>query len=458
MSGGRILFCAPASGGGKTTVTCGFLQALVNRKIKPVAFKSGPDYIDPMFHSQIIGAKSRNLDLFLMGEAGVLDSLTAQTGGDNHDKIAVLEGAMGYYDGIAMGDTASAYQLAKITQTPAVLVVDGRGSALSICALIQGFLNFRQDSQIQGVIFNRISPMLYPRLKVCVEAELGIKSYGFLPEKAEFGLESRHLGLVTASEISLLQEKMQCLANQMEETIDISGLLELAATAPALPKSQCEILPLCGKKVRIAVARDKAFCFYYEDALAMLEQLGAELCYFSPLHDRKLPDDIGGLYLGGGYPELYARELSQNAEMRQEISEIVEKNCPMIAECGGFLYLHTTLEGTDGECYPMCDVISGHAFRTNKLGRFGYIDMSAQQDGLLCKRGDSLPAHEFHYWDSTNCGEGFAAKKPQSSRGWHCGHHSEVLYAGFPHCHLGGNPQIAQRFLQACAKFQEDIK
>ncbi len=454
MSGGRLLFCAPASGGGKTTITCGFLQALVNRGQVPVAFKSGPDYIDPMFHSQIIGAKSRNLDLFLMGEAGVLHSLAVNAG---DGQIAVMEGAMGYYDGIAMSDEASAYHVATLTKTPAILVVDGSGRSLSVAPLIKGFMDFRKDSNIQGVVFNRISPMLYPRLKECVERELGIQVFGYLPQCPHCTLESRHLGLVTACEVATLKEKMMALAEQVEQTVDVDGLLALAATAPDLEAPMLTLPTPVEGKPKIAVAQDKAFCFYYEDALAMLAQLGAELVSVSPLHDSALPEGISGLYLGGGYPELYAKELSENQAMCTAIKEAIGGNIPTIAECGGFLYLHHTLEGMDGNCYPLCGVIEGNAFRTSKLGRFGYIHMTSQEDGLLCQKGEVLPAHEFHYWDSPCAGNDFSAQKPQSNRGWQCGHHTKFLYAGFPHCHLGANPATAQGFLQACCSHKEGL-
>ncbi|WP_409969944.1 cobyrinate a,c-diamide synthase [Bengtsoniella intestinalis] len=448
---GRLLFCAPASGTGKTTLTCGFLQALVNQGLSPVAFKSGPDYIDPMFHSQIIGAQSRNLDLFLMGEDGVQRSLW-----DNGQGLSILEGAMGYYDGIAMGDTASAYHLAKVTHTPAVLVVDGRGSALSVAAVVKGFVSFRPDSHIQGVVFNRISPMLYPSLKKAVEDETGISVYGYLPQNPDFVLESRHLGLVTAAEVSTLQEKMQAVATQLTQSLDIAGLLALAETAPELTPAAVDLTPV-GKQIPIAVASDKAFCFYYADALAMLETLGAKVIPFSPLTDTALPAEAEGLYLGGGYPELYAMELSENTSMCQAIAKAIDGGMPTIAECGGFLYLHKTLEDADGISHPVCNVVDAHGYGTKKLGRFGYITMTAQCDGLLCDQGDAITAHEFHYWDSTLSGEAFSAQKPQSNRGWQCAHHTKTLYAGFPHCHMGGNPNVARRFLQACNTYGEDF-
>ena len=449
----RLLLCAPSSGSGKTTVTCALLQALRDRGLRPAAFKSGPDYIDPMFHSRVLDTRSRNLDLFLMGRDGVLSALARAE--EEGCAPAVLEGAMGYYDGIAMTHRASAYDLARTTATPAVLVVDARGQALSAAAVAAGMLRFRTDSGIRGVIFNRISPMLYPRLRDCVEGETGLKAYGFLPPCPDSALESRHLGLVTAAEVPALREKMQTLARQAEQTLDIDGLLALAGTAPGLPRCAGSGSVPRRDGPRIAVAMDRAFCFYYADGLALLEQLGARLCPFSPLTDSSLPEGTAGLYLGGGYPELYARELSENGAMRAAVRRAVEGGMPTVAECGGFLYLHDTLEGEDGRDWPMAGVVRARAFRTDRLGRFGYIAARAGWDGLLCPEGAELPAHEFHYWDSTAPGSAFRAKKPGSDRGWSCGYHTGTLYAGFPHFHFCGIPGAAERFVAACGAYEE---
>ena len=450
ISAPRILIGAPASGGGKTTFTCGLLHALVRRGKATAACKCGPDYIDPMFHSEVIGAQSRNLDLFFSGEEQVR-RLVADSAAVND--VIVIEGVMGYYDGIAVSDEASAWHVACATDTPAVLVIDGRGRARSIAAEVAGFARFREGSRVAGVVLNRVSPMLYPRLKELVEAETGVRVYGHLPVLEDCSLESRHLGLVTASEVADLREKLDKLASVMEETVDIDGLLELAATAPDLDSPawhEEEPVP-CARAPRIAVAHDDAFCFYYADALRLLEALGAELVRFSPLADAALPEGVSGLYLGGGYPELHVRELSENASMRASIACAIESGMPTVAECGGFMYLHEQLEGDDGTTLPQVGTISGTSYKTPKLGRFGYIDITAQHDGLLAAVGESLPAHEFHYWDSENPGSAFSAKKPQSNRAWECAFSTPSLYAGYPHLYLPGRPAAARRFVEACA-------
>ena len=331
----RIMISGVSSGCGKTTVVCAVLQALVNRGLKTGAFKCGPDYIDPMFHSRIIGAKSANLDLHFFSENTLRFLLAKNAAGCD---VSVIEGAMGFYDGAGLTTwKTSAYELALVTKTPVVLVVNARGAALSVLAVIEGFLRFRPESGIRGVILNQCTAMTYASLSAAIEERFGIRCFGFLPRLDECVLESRHLGLVTAGEIRDLREKMQTLAAQAEKTLDIDALLALAHeaepldyTPAALPKKE---------KIRLAVARDNAFCFYYEDSLDAVREMGGELVPFSPITDGALPENIDGLYLGGGYPELYAKELGENASMRASVRAALERGVPCIAECGGFMYL-----------------------------------------------------------------------------------------------------------------------
>ena len=453
MSAPRLLRCAPASGGGKTTVTCALLQTLVNRGAGPVAFKCGPDYIDPMFHSEIIGAKSRNLDLFFLGRDTARYLLEKNSRGSG---LALIEGVMGYYDGIGLSADASAYDLARATGTPAVLVLDGRGRALTAAAAVKGMRDFRPDSGIRGVILNRVSPMLYPRLKEAIEGETGVTVYGYLPNLPGCALESRHLGLVTAAEVAGLREKLSALAAQAEKSVDIDGLLALAASAPALDAAAPALPPPVEGRPRIAVARDKAFCFYYADGLELLEALGAELAEFSPLADEALPEGTCGLYLGGGYPELFAGALAANAPMREAVRAAVAGGLPTVAECGGFLYLNRLLSDGEGRDWPMAGALPGRAANTGRLGRFGYVTLTAKKDGLLCQAGESFPAHEFHYWDSTTPGTDFHAQKPQSDRGWDCAFHTPTLYAGFPHFHFWAAPSAARNFVAAARRYAQE--
>ena len=438
----RILIAGTNSGCGKTTFVSGLLTALKRREKDLRAFKCGPDYIDPMFHASALGVPCRNLDLQFFDENTLRFSL-AKNGGS----LSVIEGVMGYYDGVGMTTRASSYAVAMASDTPAVLVVDARGAAHSVLAVIGGFLNLHPKSHIRGVILNRCSAMLYPRMKQAIADQFGgaVLPLGYLPVMKDCTLESRHLGLITAQEMTDLQEKLEALADQIEKSVDIPALLSLAASAPALSWEPVA-LPEEGPALRIAVARDNAFCFYYEDNLDLLRSLGAELVPFSPIADAALPENIRGLYLGGGYPELYAESLSENQSMKDSIRQALEAGLPCIAECGGFLYLQKELEGR-----PMVGFLPGTGHNTGKLSRFGYVTLTAQKDNLLCAAGEQIPAHEFHYYDTTCNGEDFLAQKADG-RAWRCGIATENLYAGFPHFHFYAHPQMAARFLEKCRK------
>ena len=439
----RLVLAGTNSGCGKTTVTCAVLQALISRGLRVGAAKCGPDYIDPMFHSRVIGAKSSNLDSFFFDRDTMRYLLAHNTQGCD---VTVIEGVMGYYDGLGLTSTrASTYAAARETSSPVVLVVNARGAALSVLASVEGFLHFAPDSGIQGVILNGCSAMSYGPLSRELENRLGVRACGYLPRLDECVLESRHLGLIPADEVADLQEKLRKLAAVAEKTLDFAALLEIARSAPPLDFTP-PVLPEAGAPVRIGVARDRAFCFYYEDSLGLLQTLGAELVPFSPLIDAALPEGLHGLYLGGGYPELYGKELSENASMRASVRELLAQGMPCIAECGGFMYLTEAI----GE-HPMVGFLPGRCFDAGKLARFGYVTLTAERDNLLCRAGGSIPAHEFHHWDAEQTGDAFTAAKP-FGRSWPCVFATDTLYAGYPHFHFYANPSFAVRFLDACRK------
>lgn len=454
----RFLLSAGASGSGKTMITCGILAALRKRGKRVSSFKCGPDYIDPMFHSRVLKAKSRNLDTFFT-DRETTRYLFAQ-GAEGTD-ISVMEGVMGYYDGLGgISTKASASDLADVTDTPVVLIVNTKGMSLSVAAYIKGFLEYEAHPHIKGVIFNQMSPMLYPRMKKVVEEQLNVRVYGYVPVLKDLTLDSRHLGLVLPEEVEDLEKKFSLLADTLEQTLDLDGLISLAEEAPEI-ENQCpenienylksqEAQKIREEKPVIAVAKDEAFCFIYEDNLKLLRELGAELVPFSPLHDKKLPEGTKGLLLYGGYPELYAKELEENAPMRQEIQDALNQGMPCLAECGGFMYLHETMEDLKGNAYQGTGNISGRAFYTGKLTRFGYVELSARKEDVLGAGKTPIRAHEFHYFDSTSCGGDFVAKKPGSSRNWNCIHGTGKSLWGFPHLYYHACPQVAEGFLKAC--------
>lgn len=453
----RILIGAGASGSGKTLITCGILAALQERGLKVASFKCGPDYIDPMFHSRVLGTRSRNLDTFFTGEK-VTRSLLEQNTRDAD--IAVMEGVMGFYDGVGgMTTQASAYELSRMTQTPAVLVLDCRGMSVSIAAYMKGFLEYKGDNQIQGVILNQLSPMLYQRMKGLLEKELQLKVLGYVPKVEDCVIDSRHLGLVKPEEIPDFLERLKRLANILEKTMDIDALIEMAKAAPALETVDLEQEDPCfawhlPEPLPVAVARDDAFCFFYEDNFRLLEEMGAKIIYFSPLKDREVPREARGLMLYGGYPELHAKTLSRNRSMRKSIYKRITEGMPCVAECGGFMYLHESMEDMDGNAYKMVGVIPGGAYKTPKLNhRFGYVNLCHGVEGVFGQEVGEIPAHEFHYFDSPNCGTDYLAKKPASTRSWECMHSNGQLFAGFPHFHYYGNPQVAKAFLEKCLQY-----
>ena len=451
----RILLAAGSSGSGKTLITCGLLEALVERGLKTTSFKCGPDYIDPMFHSRVIGTKSRNLDTFFTGSEVTKYLLTRNA---RDCEIAVMEGVMGFYDGVAgTTTTASAYDLAKVTDTPVILIVNSRGMSVSLAAYVKGFLEYKKDSHIKGVIFNQMSPMLYPRMKKLLEEELGVAVLGYVPKVEDCVIESRHLGLVLPDEIPELKDRLHKLAGVLEETLDIDRILELAGEAPDLLDAKPESVTdfRLSEPVRIGVAEDEAFCFFYADNFRLLGEMGAEIVPFSPMEDKQLPDDLDGLLLYGGYPELNGKKLEQNTTMKDMIREKLKAGMPCMAECGGFMYLHKEMEGMDGNFYQMAGVIPGKAYRTPKLSRFGYVTLTQKKPALGMEDFGEIPAHEFHYFDSENCGGDFHAAKPESKRGWDCIHGTDTMLAGFPHLYYYGNPEVPKAFLKKCLAYKK---
>ena len=494
----RIMIAAEKSGGGKTLFTCALLS-LLKEKIQEVrAFKCGPDYIDPMFHRTVLEIPSRNLDSFFADE----DTLRYLLGREvlemekfPESRIAVLEGVMGFYDGLGgVSERSSAWEVADLTDTPVILLVDMKGRSLSALASIKGFLDYKEKSHVTGVIFTRLSPMLYPGLKERAERELGIRVFGYVPELKNLTLESRHLGLVMPEEILGIRERLDLIKEKVRAGINLDGIIEESGRAaeievklPEAVRQFCNVD--CGKvlnnsaaqhieniadakriydsgnthevkstlsdrsvkKTVVAVAKDEAFCFYYEDNLDLLKKLGAEIQYFSPIHDRNLPVGTCAVYLGGGYPELHAKALSENISMRNAIRQAVMEEMPCIAECGGYLYLKDSIMDPDGVEWPMAGVLPGGSRDTGKLGRFGYITVTSKKEGLLGPAGTEFRAHEFHHWDSEENGTDFAAKKPVGTRGWDCGYTTESFYAGFPHLYFYSNVKIAENFIK-CAE------
>ena len=478
----RFMVAAPSSGSGKTLITCGLLRLLKRENFRPAAFKCGPDYIDPMFHRQVLGIPSRNLDTFFspadsaVSGNSVQEIMARAVMGSKAD-ISVIEGVMGYFDGTGVSGTeGSSCDLAQQTGTPVILVVSAKGMSRSIVPLLKGFAEYeRGNGRIRGVILNRVSSGSFAAMKKWIEEDTPLKVIGYVPQDESLRWESRHLGLMQPSEMADLQGQLDHIADVLAETIDLKALLEIAHAVPSLrfyagTKQYASDLP----SPRIAVARDEAFNFYYEDNLEMLQECGARLVFFSPVHDRELPE-AEGLLIGGGYPELYAKELSENESMRASICARAAEGLPVLAECGGFMYLQQAMELPEKsgasqvdfsvkKSFPMCGVLPGTCRMTDKLVRFGYIELEnkgawAENKGAWAGTAGYLPSghhirgHEFHYFDSTDNGEACTAWKPGRKRSWDCMVLKENIMAGFPHLYYRSDPAFAGTFVERCRQF-----
>ncbi len=454
----RVMIAAPKSGSGKTTVTCALLQALIDKGHQAVSFKCGPDYIDPMFHEKVIGVSSRNLDTFFTGEEqtrGLFLNSAPEEG------FSVMEGVMGLFDGLGgVREEGSSYHLAKVTKTPIVLVVDAKGMGRSLIPLLAGFLAYDKEHLIKGVILNRMSKGYYEIIKPLVEEKLSLTVMGFLPEKEELRMESRYLGLVKPDELGNIKEKLMMLTEEFVKTVSLEAVMEIAESADRTCggiRTKNGIFAACNEILAhrpvIAVAKDEAFCFYYADNLLMLEQNGAEIRYFSPLNDNRLPEGCHALLFGGGYPELYAEKLSRNHAMRVAVKQAMNKGMPVVAECGGFMYLHSAIIDREGKNYDMVGGICGKCFDTGSSVRFGYIELQEKKSYFL-PEGETIKGHEFHYYDSTDNGEDVLAVKPVTGRKYSCIMEGENYWLGFPHLYYPSNPEFARRFVEKAMKYQ----
>ncbi|MFI3207524.1 MAG: cobyrinate a,c-diamide synthase [Eubacteriales bacterium] len=497
----RVLIAGTHSGCGKTTVTCGILRALQKRGMDVRAFKCGPDYIDPMFHSEVLGAKSRNIDMFLcsketakrlfinhgtklanctisnrtisnytfsnqaISNQTISNCMISKTSTSEFsdgvdtpaEPFSLVEGVMGYYDGLG-GNTVinSTYHISEELEIPTILVVDCKGASISVVAMIQGYQNYREN-RIVGVILNQVSQMMLPFYREMIEKETGLEVLGCMPRDPKATIGSRHLGLITAEEIRDLNGKIDLLGELVEENIDLNRLLEIGKGASELScieddkagNIEDDKAEDIGKKnrVRLAVARDKAFCFYYEDGLTTLEELGAELIYFSPLEDKTLPEGIHGIILGGGYPELYLEKLSGNQSMLDSIRGANESQMPIYAECGGFMYLGKSIDG-----YSMTGIIDMRSEMTTRLQNFGYASLTPLVEGTLM--GEGTKVHEFHYSKSDMATSTYEATK-RTGKTWQTGYQSDHVYAQYPHLHFSGEVKVAEGFLEKCRAYRK---
>jgi len=447
-----LLIAGTNSGSGKTTLTLGLLRALCRRELKVQPFKVGPDYIDTAWHGKVAKVPSHNLDSFMLNEETLNALFHQQT---QHADIAVIEGVMGMFDGYGTDPYyCSSAGTAKALGCPVILVVDGKAMSTSAAAIVMGFQQFGKEINIAGVLFNNVnSDKHYQLLKTAVETYCRIPVFGRLPKLPNIELPSRHLGLMTAQEAQDMDSQWDELADAIEEFIDVDTLLEVAEINPPIEHkgSIYEAIKGKGDGLTIAVAMDKAFNFYYQANLDLLNESGASIRYFSPLTDSELPEcDL--VYIGGGYPELYGEQLSQNSSMLNSILQAHRANIPIYAECGGLMYLGAALSTSEGTVYPMVGILSGESVMTNKLNRFGYCCAKADVGTLLCPLNDELRGHEFHYSDFiTDLEPAFTLRKEQEGTvvaEWRGGYQVGNTLAMYLHVHFAQSPEMLNEWFR----------
>lgn len=425
-----IMLAAPSSGSGKTTVTMALIRALKNRGFEPSCFKTGPDYIDTAFLAAASGKSAGNLDLHLQGRLGLRQSLSMAD-----SELCVIEGVMGYFDGIANTWVGSSYDISKELEVPTVLIYTPRGEMFSAVPKIKGMADFA-GSLIKAVILNKVNPKTYLMLKESIEKYTSLPVIGFMPEVKQSELKSRHLGLVQSMEIADLGQQIETLAGEAEKNIDVEALLRIFAQVDSAP-----FPALCRRDLTVAIARDKAFSFYYRENLKLFEDT-CTVKYFSPLADERLPEcDL--LYLGGGYPEVFRNELSENRAMLDDVKRFALADGCIYAECGGMIYLCDAVEET-----AMAGVLKGESRLTTRLQRFGYVDITLGEDCLLGKAGAKLSAHEFHRSESKISAPAiFNVAKTMGSTNWNCGYRFKNVLAGYPHLNFLGNIEAFESML-----------
>lgn len=422
------------SGCGKTTTSIGLMALLKSLDYDIAPFKTGPDYIDPLFHSEILGTPSYNLDSFLIPKSAIIYLFKKHT---LNKSIAIVEGVMGMYDGMGVAAKGSTYELSQLLNLPIVLVVNCKGLYQSVSAIVKGFLSLKENSNVKGVIFNHCpGDEYYTFLKAIVEKECEVSCVGYIPSNKGFALESRHLGLIQAEEIGELSEKVEELKCTLESTIEIDKLLKISQF-DEVPIGNFKLPDINLSGLHIGVARDKAFSFYYRDNLDLLEELGATLHYFSPLDHKYLPQQCNCLYLGGGYPEVFAHDLSKNKTLLHQISKVAKEGMPVYAECGGLMYLTDKIIDLDENEYSMVGVFNASVHMTKRLQKFGYANLSYQNETTKC--------HEFHR--SKILSEGYDGNytlqynlsKPEKQKEWTCGLKYNNCLAGYAHVHFYSN-------------------
>ncbi len=453
----RVMLAAAGSGSGKTVITLALLHTLKRQGIEVSPYKCGPDYIDPLFHEVVTGRHGVNLDSFFSSEEE-LNGLLSDA------KFALIEGVMGIYDGLGPGSIkGSCYEIASLTKTPIILIVNAGGVGWTIASLIKGILEDDTSHLIKGIILNRMSASYFDRIAPHLTEVIGacredISLIGPVPKDEAFSLGSRHLGLTLPGEITGIREQIEAMAAVMEEHCDTAKIVEIAEAAGPLPATGSaagKSVPARGQEspLHLAVAKDEAFCFYYRENLRLLQSSGFVLDYFSPLHDEKLPDGVSAILLGGGYPELHLKELEENTSMHASIREAIRSGMPSLAECGGFMYLHRAIRDPEGKTYEMAGCIDGICTYAGHSVNFGYTEVTGVAEELfkqggLCQTLIGARGHEFHYYESSSPGVDLTFTKASAKRTYAAGYAGPNHLWGFAHIYYPSAPDLIRAFAE----------
>ncbi len=463
----RIFLAGTNSGVGKTTITLGLILALKKRGLNVQPFKAGPDYIDPSYHGMAAEKSCRNLDTWMLTKNTIIE-LFERSSGKNID-ISIIEGVMGLYDGIGDTDKGSSAQLAKILKTPVILIVDVYSMSRSAAAVVMGYKNFDKGVLIKGVILNNIgNSRHYNNVKIAIEKKTGLHVLGYLPKNANLTMPERHLGLIPAAEKAPLAEFSGRLTKLVEENINLDKIIAISQKAPSLPGYTKKLFKNRNlqDKITIAVAKDAAFNFYYQDNLDLLNNCGADLIEFNTLNDDALPEDADGVYIGGGFPELFASELTKNKKLRKDICNKAKIGLPIYAECGGLMYLAKDITDNKNRKFPMVGVFNVSVKMAGNLQALGYVNIQVCRNNILSKKGMHIKGHVFHwsYLEGFSDKENFAyrvdkGKTPDfQGKTFLDGLTKWNVLASYCHLHFGSDIRLAENFVKSCKAYKKTKK
>ena len=446
----RLVIAATQSGAGKTTIVTGLLAALRQKGLKVQSFKAGPDYIDPGYHALASGRTAHNLDSWLTPAEKLPEILTEEAADAD---IAIIEGVMGLYDGGRQGISSTA-EIARLLKAPVLLVIDAKSMGASAAAIAQGFRAYDPEVQLAGVILNRLGSATHEAMIREAMAGIDMEVFGALHRDETLHMPERHLGLLPVEE-NQERELIDHMGRAVGSSLDLDKLLALARSAAPLPVA-AEESALGAYRCRIGIARDEAFSFYYPASIKVLAQSGAKIVPFSPLHDEALPD-VDGLFIGGGFPEMFAEQLTANAALRCQIRQQAGAGMPMLAECGGYMYLMESLQDFAGKVHEMAGVFAGQAVMKEKLQMVGYVEAELQQDSLLGKAGVKLKGHEFHFSTEKEpvspAKAPFVFRKLRNNLEYPAGQQVHHVLGSYLHLHFAGCPEAAACFVQQCIAY-----